>query len=65
MSEYEVRRVAPNLNLMLWRPMLTEPPMFTMRDLREWVTLTDLMDAHEALDLKAAMAERAMEAGRI
>lgn len=33
-----------------------------MRDLREWVTLTDLMDAHEALDLKAAMQERAAEA---
>jgi len=43
---------------MLWRPMLAEPPLFTMRDLKEWVTLTDLMDAHEALDLKAAMQER-------
>ena len=42
---------------MRWRPMLAEPPLFTMRDLREWVTLTDLMDAHEALDLKAAMQE--------
>lgn len=35
--------------------------MFTMRDLREWVTLADLLDAHEALDLKAAMQERAGE----
>lgn len=40
---------------------MAEPPLFTMRDLREWVTLTDLMDAHEALDLKAAMQERAAE----
>ena len=46
---------------MLWRPMLAEPPLFTMRDLRDWVTLTDLMDAHEALDLKAAMQERVAE----
>lgn len=58
-----MKRVAPNLNLMLWRPMLAEPPLFTMRDLREWVTLTDLLDAHEALDLKAAMQERASEKG--
>ena len=48
---------------MLWRPMLAEPPLFTMRDLREWVTLTDLMDAHEALDLKAAMQEKAADNG--
>jgi hypothetical protein len=47
--------------MMLWRPMLCEPPLFTMKDLREWVTLPDLLDAHEALDLKSAMAERAAE----
>lgn len=45
--------------MMLWRPMLADPPLFTMRDLREWVTLSDLLDAHEALDLKTAMMERA------
>lgn len=41
--------------------MISEPPMFTMRDLRSWVTLNDLLDAHEALDLKAAMHERASD----
>jgi len=43
----------------LWRPVLSEPPIYTMRDLREWVTLTDVLDAHEALDIKGAMAEKA------
>lgn len=33
--------------------------MYTMRDLREWVTLSDVMDAHEALDIKAANADKA------
>lgn len=32
--------------------------MLTMKDIKEWVTLGDLLDAHEALDLKAAMHER-------
>jgi hypothetical protein len=32
-----------------------------MGDLRTWVTLIDVLDAHEALDLKGAMAERASE----
>jgi len=49
--------------MMIWRPILADPPMFTMRDLRQWVTLADLLDAHEALDLKAAMQERASEKG--
>jgi len=47
--------------MILWRPMLAEPPLFTMRDLKEWLTLSDLLDAHEALDLKAAMQERVGE----
>ncbi len=28
-----------------------------MRDMREWVTLMDVADANEALDLKEALAE--------
>jgi hypothetical protein len=43
----------------LWRPIIAEPPLYTMRDLQQWVTLADVMDAHEALDLKSAMRERA------
>ena len=51
--------MAPNLDMFMWRPLLSDPPMLTMRDLNEWVTIKDLLDAHEALDLKAAMQERA------
>jgi hypothetical protein len=43
--------------MFLWRPILAEPPIYTMGDLRKWVTLVDVLDAHEALDLKGAMAE--------
>lgn len=38
---------------------MAEPPVYTLADVRSWVTVNDVMDAHEALDLKAAMAERA------
>lgn len=55
--------IAPNLNLFLWRPTLAEPPMCTARDLNEWVTLVDLLDMHEALDLKEAMMETARAEG--
>ena len=44
----------------LWRPILSDPPVYTQADLRSWVTLEDVMDAHEALDLKAAMQEKAV-----
>ncbi len=44
--------------MFLWRPVLAEPPIYTQRDLREWVTISDVLDAHEALDLKAANAEK-------
>lgn len=40
---------------------MADPPMYGLRDLRTWVTLVDVYDANEALDLKAAMVERAGE----
>jgi hypothetical protein len=55
----EVHAIAPNLNLFLWRPIIAEPPIYTFRDLKQWVTLSDVMDAHEALDLRGAQAEKA------
>jgi hypothetical protein len=45
----------------LYRPVLADPPVYTMADLNAWVTLKHVMDAHELLDLKAAMGERAAE----
>lgn len=55
----QISRIAPNLNMWLWRPILSDPPVYSQADLRQWVTLSDVMDAHEALDLKAAMQEKA------
>lgn len=43
----------------LWRPILADPPIYTQADLRQWVTLSDVLDAHEALDLREALRERA------
>lgn len=45
----------------LWRPVLADPPVYLMKDLQgphAWVTLQDVMDAHEALDLRGAMQEK-------
>jgi hypothetical protein len=33
--------------------------MYTQGDLKRWVTISDVLDAHEAPDLKAAIAEKA------
>ncbi|QIG73257.1 hypothetical protein EVC02_036 [Rhizobium phage RHph_N17] len=38
---------------------MSEPPIYTQKDLHTWVTLEDVFDAHEALDLKGAMSEKA------
>lgn len=38
---------------------MSEPPLCTRRDLNEWVTIDDLFDFHEALDLKEAMQAKA------
>lgn len=40
---------------------MADPPIYTQRDLYEWVTLKDVFDAHEALDLIAARNEKANE----
>lgn len=54
-------KIAPNLNMWLWRPILSDPPMYTQADLKTWVTLADVFDAHEALDLKGALNEKEIE----
>ena len=59
LTQSEVNEIAPNLNLFLWRPIIAEPPLYSLRDLKEWVTLADVMDAHEALDVRSASAEKA------
>lgn len=41
----------------LFRPILAAPPLYTIRDL-DHLTLDDVMDAHEALNVKAELARR-------
>lgn len=53
-----MKRAAPNVNLFLYRPALANPPMATYAECNS-VTLSELLDMHELLDLRAAMAERA------
>ncbi len=47
--------------MLLWRLRIAEPPAHTMRDLREWITIGDVLDANEMPVLKAAVAERARD----
>lgn len=56
-----MERIAPSLNMFLWRPVIEDPPMYTQADLNTWVTIKDVFDAHEALDLRAAFHEKAHE----
>jgi hypothetical protein len=50
--------------MFLWRPIVADPPLYSQYDLRHWVTLADVLDAHEALDLKAASRENAEAAAK-
>lgn len=43
----------------LWRPVIAEPPLCTLLDLQSKLTIDDLADLHEVLDLKEAIHERA------
>jgi len=53
-----VKQVAPNLNFFLYRPALSSPPLCSFLEC-ERITLKQLMDMHEALDFKAATADKA------
>lgn len=52
-------RAAPTIDMFLTMPIMRDPPLYTIRDLKTWVTLTDVLDAHEILTLEAAHAEKA------
>ena len=53
-----MKRIAPNLNTFLYRPALANPPLCSFPECAR-VTLKQLLDMHEALDLRGALAERA------
>lgn len=47
---------------MLWRPVLAEPPLCSIRELHDGTySIDDLADMHEALDLKDELSRRARE----
>jgi hypothetical protein len=56
-----VGRIAPQISqeIYIWRPVLAEPPLCTILELKTSLTIDDLADLHEAMDLKEATAERA------
>jgi hypothetical protein len=56
-----MKRIAPNIDYFLWRPILADPQIYTQRDLHSWVTLRDVFDANEALDLIGAREEKSRE----
>jgi hypothetical protein len=53
--------VAPALldRMFLFRPLLVEPPLCSLVDMKTRLTLLDVADLHEVIDLKAAAADKA------
>lgn len=58
MTDAEIKRAAPTVDLWLMRPVMHNPPLYTLKDLREWVTIQDVFDAEEIMNLEAAQAEK-------
>ena len=44
--------------MIVWRPILAEPPVYGLADVRR-LTMSEILDANEALDLRLEIAERA------
>lgn len=55
-----MKQVAPNLNFFLYRPAISNPPLCSFLDC-ERITLKQLLDMHEALDFRAAAADKALK----
>jgi len=45
---------------MAWRPIMADPPLYSVADVRT-LTLSEMLDANEILDLRNALSARAME----
>lgn len=49
----DISKQAPNLDFYVWRPILSEPPLCSLKELSDGTyTINDLADMHEALNLK-------------
>jgi hypothetical protein len=57
-----LQRIAPNVSLrmMAWRPIIADPPIYSVADVRR-LSLAEMMDANEALDLRAELIRLARE----
>ena len=45
---------------MVWRPMLADPPIYSLADVKH-LTLCEILDANEQLDLREEITRRAIE----
>ncbi|WP_406858489.1 hypothetical protein ABEG18_13015 [Alsobacter sp. KACC 23698] len=45
----------------MWRPVMAEPPLCTIRDVRTVLTLDDVFDLNEMLDLREHATAKAMQ----
>lgn len=45
--------------MFLWRPVLAEPPLCTWREVCTVLTIDDIADMHEALDVREAAIAKA------
>lgn len=48
---------------LLWRPILADPPLYSVTDLRT-LTLIEVLDANEALDLREAARAKAQRVAK-
>lgn len=46
--------------MMAWRPIIADPPIYGVADVKR-LSLTEMMDANEALDLRAELIRLARE----
>lgn len=54
----EFARIAPNVDWWIMRPTRATPPVYTYRDVLEWVTLDDVLRAHEILNVELALDDK-------
>lgn len=59
----QVRAVAPNLDKRAWllRPVMADPPLCSLGEIKTILTIDDIADLHEVLDLKEHLAAKAAE----
>lgn len=59
-SHFDVGGVAPNIaeRMYLFRPIMAEPPLCSLVELKSTLDICDLADLHEVLDIKQALQSK-------